>query len=81
MNRELQDFITQWQDGTTEVWFLTPAGVIHGKLAQNRGEVVESIILFDAVYIPGGEPLDLGIATILADQISGWGVSPKISFR
>jgi hypothetical protein len=72
---ELQKFLEEYED-ESDVWFLLPSGVIYGKLNTIGGERdkdPQTVTLSESFYYSGNEKRELDIATILVDQIGGWG--------
>jgi hypothetical protein len=75
MNKALLKFLQDHED-QDDVWFIVSGAVIYGKLNTiegARGTDPQMITLSESFYYSGDKKRELDIATILVDQIGGWG--------
>lgn len=74
----LREFLKEQEENI--VWFLTPSGLVSGKLQIHPDgfDKAQNLILSSAVFFSGDISIDIYEATILLDHISGWGAGEPI---
>lgn len=72
MNSDFMQFLRANENGM--VWFAIPGGLISGKL--DKLDIKTHVFgLRGAAYHTGSFKLDLGDSSVLADDVSAWGLS------